>query len=94
MIGFPTQFKTKQDYLNAYEYVLNGGEGKNLLAARLRWLKETTTAQGLKASSWSKRAEKQQQYDYEPVVDVNCEMLRLGFSVDEINELIGGLEHV
>lgn len=94
MIGFPKDLRTRQDYLNACEYVQKTGEGAELLIARLEWLKATTTAQGLKAESWSKRAEKQQQSDYEPVADVNCEMYRLGFTAPEIEKLIGGLKRV
>ncbi|MEN6562105.1 MAG: hypothetical protein ABFD11_01025 [Christensenella sp.] len=92
MRGFPKELRTKQDYLNAAEYVKSNGEGKSLLIARLKELKMTTTMMILKESSRSMRAEKQHQEDYIPAPDPNCEMLRLGFTGKEIDDLIGGLK--
>lgn len=92
MTGFPKELHTKQDFLNAVRYVKAGGEGKEILIARLERMKVSTTMMALKESSKSKRAEKQQQEDYIPVPDPNCEMRRLGFTENEIDSLIGGLK--
>lgn len=94
MLGYPSELRTKSDYINAYNYALQGGEGRELLAARLEALKATVCYMGLKDESYSKRAEKQHQEDYEPKPDPNCEMRRLGFSEAEIDELLGGLRNV
>lgn len=92
MIGFPKELHTKQDYLNAVEYVKSAGEGREILTARLLALKGSTTRMELRESGRSKRAEKQQQEDYAPVADTNCEMVRLGFTPEEIDRLIGGMQ--
>ena len=88
MTGFFNELQTKQDYLNAAAYVMSAGEGGGILAARLEGMKVTTSMMSLKASAKSKKAEKQQQEDYEPVWDPNCEMRRLGFTDAELDCLI------
>ena len=88
MRGLLESLQTKQDYLNAAGYAAATGEGAGILAARLERMKETTSMMGLKESAKCKRAEKQQQEDYEPVPDSNCEMRRLGFTAAEIDCLI------
>lgn len=92
MIGFPKDLRTKQDFLNAVEYVKATGEDKATLIARLESLKATITMMDLKESSRSKRADKQLQEDYASVPDPNCEMGHLGFSEAEIDYLIGRLK--
>lgn len=89
MIGFPKDLRTKQDFLNAVEYVKLSGEDKAILITRFESLKATTTMMDLRESSRSKRADKQHQEDYAPVPDLNCEMNRLGFTKEEIDCLIG-----
>ena len=93
MTGFPEEdLRTKQDFINAVEYVKATGEGKAILIARLESIKASTTMMELKESSRSKRADKQLQEDYVSVPDPNCEMRRLGFSEAEIDYLIGRLK--
>lgn len=93
MIGLPHILNTKQDYINAADYVKATGDGGAILAARLRALKRSTDMLCLKDESRSKRAEKQHQEDYAPVPDPNCELLRLGFTAREIDALLGELEN-
>jgi len=91
MVGFPKDLRTKQDYLNAVDFVKSTGTDKAVMIARLEGLKSNTTIMVLKNSSVGKPAEEQTQDDYEPVPDPNCEMVRLGFTEAEIDALIGGL---
>ena len=48
----------------------------------------------LKESGRNKRADKQHQEDYTPVPDPNSQMRRLGFTLEEMDCLIGGIDHV
>ncbi len=92
MIGFPNELRTKQDYLNAVDFVKSTGTDKTMMIAKLESLKSNTNMMVLKDSSKSKLPEKQTQEDYVLVPDPDCEMKRLGFTEAEINSLIGGLK--
>lgn len=94
MIGFPHELRTKQDYLNAADYARRTGEGRELLAARLRQIKATRTYMGLRDEAYAMPAEKQHQENYEPKPDPNCAMERLGFTEAELDALLGGLQDV
>lgn len=94
MIGFPKDLRTKQDILNAVEYVKATGEGKEMMCAWLKRIKATDTRMELKESGRNKRADKQHQEDYTPVPDPNSQMRRLGFTLEEMDCLIGGIDHV
>ena len=89
---FQENLRTKQDYLNAAAYAKQSGEGKTALTARLCRMKTSVTRMDLKESSRAMRADRQHQEDYIPVQDPCCEMRRLGFTEEEIDELIGGLQ--
>jgi hypothetical protein len=91
MVGFPKNLLTKQDYENAVEFVNSGGAGRDVLIARLTGLKSFNKINVLKSGSAGKPAEEQTPDDYKAIDDPNCEMIRLGFSVEEINALIGRL---
>ena len=91
MVGFPKDLRTKQDYLNAVDYVKTTGTDKAKLISRLEGLKSNTKMLVLKNSSKGKDPEDQTPDDYESVLNPNCEMKRLGFTEAEINKLIGGL---
>lgn len=93
MAGLAEFLFTKQDYYNAAQYLKAHNEDLGELLARLKSMKSSTTRMGLKAASYSMRAEKQHQEDYEPKPEPNCEMLRLGFTPEEIDKLIGELEN-
>jgi hypothetical protein len=91
MVGFPKDLRTKQDYLNAVDYVKSTGSDKTVMISRLEGLKSNITMMVLKNESAGKPAEDQTGDDYHVVPDPNCEMLRLGFTGAEIDALIGGL---
>jgi hypothetical protein len=91
MVGFPKNLLTKQDYLNAVEFVNSGGEGRDVLIERLMGIKLFTKINVLKSGSVGKPAEEQTTEDYKAIDDPNCAMVRLGFSIEEIDNLIGRL---
>jgi hypothetical protein len=92
MVGTPRQLSTKTDWLNAVKYAKAMGEGKAAMRGRLLSLKVNSTILVLKTSSAKKDSEDQTPEDYETALDAGCEKVRLGFTDDEIEELIGGLE--
>jgi hypothetical protein len=92
MVGTPRQLSTKADWFNAVKYTQTTGEGKAAMRGRLLSLKLNSTILVLKASSAKKNSEDQTPEDYEAALDPGCEKVRLGFTDDEIDELIGGLE--
>jgi hypothetical protein len=91
MVGLPKQLSTKADWLNTVKYAKATGEGKAAMRGRLLSLKLNSTILVLKASSAKKDSEEQTPEDYEAALDPGCEKVRLGFTDDEIEELIGGL---
>jgi len=91
MIGLPNNLLTKKDWLNAVEYAISTGNGKEVMIARLNNLKQNTTINVLKSASAGKSAEDQTPDDFESINDPNCEMLRLGFTEVEIDGLVGRL---
>lgn len=88
MVGFPKELKTKQDWLNAANYAKSTGEGKALIKSRLLELKSHTTVLVLKPASANKPAEEQTEADFKLVDDPNCEKLRIGFTDQEIDQLM------
>jgi len=92
MVGLPKELKTKQDVLNAVSYAITTGDGKAVLKNRLLELKANTTMLVLKAGSKNKPPEEQTEADFERVNDPACEKIRLGFTDQEIDNLIGGLK--
>jgi hypothetical protein len=92
MVGLPNLLKTRQDWNNAVDYVKSTGDGKAVMIKRLLELKDNKTILVLKASAAGKDPDEQTQADFEAVPDPACEKLRLGFTDEEIDELIGGLE--
>lgn len=91
MVGLSPSLSTKQDWINAVEYVKSTGEGKGAIRTRLLELKNNSKMRVLKAAAESKPPEEQTPDDYKSVDDPNCEKIRLGFTDAEIDELIGGL---
>jgi hypothetical protein len=91
MVGLPKQLSTKADWLNAVQYARTTGDGKAVMRGRLLSLKINSTILVLKAASANKDSEEQTPEDYEAALDGGCEKARLGFTDDEIDELIGGL---
>ena len=92
MVGFPKELRTKQDILNAVDFVKSSESDKAILISRLEGLKSNTKMMVLKKTSESKPAEEQTPDDYELKPDPNCEMKRLGFTEADIDKLIGGLK--
>jgi hypothetical protein len=92
MIGLPGNLFTMEDWLNAVEYAKAHSTGKDVMVSRLNGLKLNTKMNILKKSSLDKPADEQTPDDFEAVDDPNCEMLRLGFTVAQIENLIGGLQ--
>jgi len=92
MVGLPNIILTKQDWLNAVDYARSTGKGKDVMIARLTGLKQNTKINILKLTSQDKPAEEQTPDDFEPVDDPNCDLIRLGFTEREINNLIGALQ--
>jgi hypothetical protein len=91
MVGFPKNLLTKQDYLNAVEFVNSGGGGRDILIQGLMGLKSFNKINVLKSGSAGKPAEEQTPEDYKAIDDPNCAMIRMGFSIEEIDDLIGRL---
>jgi hypothetical protein len=92
MVGIPENLFTKKDYYNAVDYARTTGSGKDIRIARLENLKLNTKINVLKESSETIPAEEQTPDDFIQVDDPNCELKRLGFTVTEVNNLIGGLK--
>ena len=91
MIGLPYNLSTKQDWLNAVEYVKATGDSKGEMRARLLELKNNVKMLVLVESAETKQSEKQTQANFISMDDPNCEKRRLGFTDAEINTLIGEL---
>ena len=91
MVGTPRQLSTKADWFNAVKYAKTTGEGKAAMRERLLSLKLNSTILVLKTSSAGKNSEDQTPEDYEAALDPGCEKARLGFTDEEIDDLIGGL---
>jgi len=94
MYGLPKEFNSQADILNSIDYVNKKPQHKTELIRRLLDLKNTTTMLVLKNSSKDKDPEEQTQDDFEKVSDPNAKLFRLGFTVDKINQLLGGLGYV
>jgi|LSPZ01.1.fsa_nt_gi hypothetical protein len=90
MYGVPYRLNTKQDWLNAAEYVNQNG-GKAELVSRLRELRDRSKIKVLKPGI-TKPAEEQTAEDYQDVDDPGCEKIHLGFTDAEINRLLQTLE--
>jgi len=91
MVGIPNDLLTKKDWFNAVEYARSTGTGKSVMIARLNNLKSNTTINVLKKASEKKPADELTPDDFEAADDPNCEMARLGFTMEEVESLIGGL---
>jgi hypothetical protein len=91
MVGIPKKLQTKQDWLNAVEYAKASGDGIGSLIEALHTMKDNSKMLVLKASAANKEAEDQTPEDFQAVDDPGCEKIRLGFSDEEIENLIGGL---
>jgi len=92
MVGLPENLLTKKDWYNAVDYAKSTGDGKDVMINRLNNLKQNVKINVLKESSMEKSAEEQTVDDYESVDDPNCELIRLGFTENEIDGLIRGLK--
>ena len=92
MIGIPNELFTKKDWYNAVEYVKTTGNGKSVMIARLNNLKSNTTINVLKKAAEKKEADELTPDDFEPADDPNCEFARLGFTIAEVDNLIGSIE--
>jgi hypothetical protein len=91
MIGIPSELFTKKDWYNAVEYVKTTGNEKSVIIARLKNLKTNTTINVLKKGAEKIPADELKPDDFEPVSDPNCEFTRLGFTIAEVDNLIGEL---
>jgi len=92
MIGIPNELFTKKDWYNAVEYAKTTGNGKSVMVARLENLKSNTTINVLKKTAEKKPAEEQTPDDYETASDPNCVFTQLGFTIAEVDNLIGELK--
>jgi orotidine-5'-phosphate decarboxylase len=92
MIGLPGNLFTREDWINAVEYAKAHSTGKDVMISRLNGLKSNTKINILKSTALDKPAEEQTPEDFEAIDDPNCEMLRLGFTAAQIENLIGGLQ--
>lgn len=92
MKGIPYSLNTKSDYLNAFDYALRHPEYKNEVIARLERLRKSTFFMALKDEAFSKRAEKQNQDDYEEREDKNSLFRRIGFDNSGIDKMIEELK--
>lgn len=102
MRGLPKVFATKQDWLNAFDFVMaeNDVNGKQELILRLKMLKESKTMLVPKAGavpsippgSLEGTTASLQREDFEPVDDPASPFALSGLSDKKINEMIGRLE--
>jgi DNA primase len=93
MVGFPNDLRTKQDWLNAVDFAKSSGEtDRAIMVSKLEGLRTNTKMMVLKVSSAGVPAEEQTPEDYEEVDNPACEMIRLGLSGSQIDNLIGGLK--
>ncbi|MBR1913148.1 MAG: hypothetical protein IJ828_12475 [Treponema sp.] len=88
MIGFPSVLNTKQDYLNAVEYVKSDRADRKKLVRMLESLRDNIYMNVLKDSSKEKSTEDLTPDDYMAVENPNCDKLRLGISDKEIESWI------
>jgi len=91
MVGIPPILSTKQDWHNAVDYAIATGEGQEAMRRRLTELKNNTTMLVLKDSAKTKPPEEQTPDDFKAVENPNSDKKRLGFTDDEIEQLIGRL---
>ena len=91
MVEVPRELRTKQDWLNAVEHAAVTSDGKTALKNRLIELKNNTTILVLKETSKGIPPEEQTEDDFERVNDPACEKTRLGFTDQDIDNLIGAL---
>jgi len=107
MRGFPKVLATKQDYLFAKENFPKAQwlpAFQSLLDERIKWITTAKLEDGDKGITDvthriveikdDRTGVVQQRYQEEFTEDVNCKLLRIGFSVDEIEKLIGEEESV
>lgn len=93
MIGIPKVFNTKADWMNAHEYAFKSGddEYKKEMIKLLEGLKDSRFMLVLKQGV-TKPPEEHTPEDYEQVEDPGSELLRLGFTIPEIDLLISRLQ--
>ena len=97
MRGYPRTIGTKQDVLNLVDLYLSGNDcGIELdeLTKFLDNLIATKQHYVIKAEAAEKPIEEQTPDDYELVDNPNSDMMRLGITDDEINQIKAQLEEV
>lgn len=102
MIGFPKWFNTKQDYLYVKEHFPREQwlpHFQALLDTRMAWLnvgKLESPEQGITDETHKvvkvggEDGMPVEYYQYEYKEDPNCRLLRLGFTVEEVEQIISG----
>ena len=94
MKGYPKIIGTKQDIYNLFEIAKIDDEIKEKLAQTLDNLIATKQHYVIKAEAAEKPIEEQTPDDYELVDNPNSDMMRLGITDDEINQIKAQLEEV
>lgn len=92
MLGIPSVLATRQDWLNAYQYVqeANKAELKKQFRDRLTVLKNTRYMKILKAGA-SSDPKKQNPDDFEDALDSASPFVQSGLIEGEIDQMIGAL---
>lgn len=88
MKGLPQNLQTRDDWLHAFAYVRDTGEGKVEFAGRLRALQGTKTRLVLKDSAKKKKAEDQVPADFEPEEDPSSAFALSGLSDADIETML------
>ena len=93
MKGIPYSLNTRSDYINAFRYALKHCEYREDVLIRFENLKKSTFFMDLKKDSFSKKAEKQMQEDYEEREDVNSLFKRINLDASEIDKMVEELRN-
>lgn len=88
MVGIPKECQTKDDWRNAVSYAKENSVGKTEMKARLEHLRDDHFVNVLKEASKGKDAEELTPDDFENAEDPAAEKTRLGFTDEEIEELM------
>lgn len=88
MKGIPQNLQTRDDWLHAFAYVRDTGDGKVEFTERLRALQGTKTRLVLKESAKKKKAEDQTTADFESEEDPSSAFALSGLSDADIDTML------
>ena len=88
MVGIPDYCQTKKDWQNAVDFAVKTNNGKRVLYARLKHLRDDHYMKVLKDSSNGKPSEELTDEDYELVDNPAAAKYKIGITDAEINALM------